>query len=202
MPRDIRELRYGGCHAQRCRFQGRRLQPRDVHRTRHVDQAVRGVVGTDDDPPPQFLRRAYPPDDWVAVFLKSYESGRVAQRVAPVSVVMSSPCQAWLARENEAAVNVYVSVNAIRPRKVSRRRTAIGAIRHVFIDADHGGPAIVAAIAARRDLPPPSYVLHSSPNRVHVLWRVTGFTIERVEALQKKWACGLPTRRGGRLCSQ
>src|SRR6266849_179265 len=153
MPRDIRELRYGGRHAHRCRFQGRRLQLRDVHRTRLVDQAVRGVVLTDQDAPLQFLRRAYHPDDWVAVFLKSYESGRVAQRVAPISIVMSSPCQAWLARENETTVNVYVSVNAIRPRTVSRRRTAIGAIGHVFLDADHGGPAILAVIAARRDLP-------------------------------------------------
>jgi len=159
-------------------------------------------VITHDDAPLQFLRRAYHPDDWVAVFLKSYESGRIAQRVAPVSVVMSSPCQAWLARENEAAVNVYVSVNAIRPRRVSRQRTAIGAIRHVFLDADHNGPAIVAAIAARRDLPPPSYVLHSSPNRVHVLWRVTGFTIERVEALQKHLARELATDSAATSCSQ
>src|ERR1700680_2073394 len=160
MPRDIRELWYGGRAPHRCRFQGRRLQPRDVHRTRRVDQAVRGVVVTADDAPLQFLRRAYHPDDWVAVFLKWEARGRVAPRVAPVSVVMSAPCQAWLARENEAAVNVYVSVNAIRPRKVSRRRTAIGAVRHVFIDADHGGPAIVAAIAGRRGSPPPSYGLH------------------------------------------
>src|ERR1700730_2596951 len=193
MPRDIRELRYGGRHAHRCRFQGRRLQPRDVHRTRRVDQAVRGVVVTADDAPLQFLRRAFHPDDWVAVFLKSYESGRVAQRVAPVSVVMSSPCQAWLARENEATVNVYVSVNSIRPRKASRRRTALGAFRPVFREAGHGGRAVLAAIPARRALPPPSYVLHSSPNRVHVLWRVTGFTIERVEALQKQLARELAT---------
>src|SRR5260221_14382791 len=190
MPRDIRELRYGGRYAHRCRFQRRRLQPRDVHRTRHADQAVRGVVLTDDDAPLQFLRRAYHPDDWVAVFLKSYESGRVAQRVAPVSVVMSSPCQAWLARENEAAVKVYVSVNAIHPRKVSRRRTAIGAIRHVFLDADHGGRAVLAAIAARRDLPPPSYVLHSPPNRVHVLWRGARFSVQRGQGVREQLGPG------------
>jgi hypothetical protein len=70
-------------------------------------------VVTHDDVPLQFLRRAYHPEDWVAVFLRSYETGRIAQRVAPVSVVMSSPCQAWLARENEAAVNVYVAWNWI-----------------------------------------------------------------------------------------
>ena len=80
----------------------------------------------------QFLRLAYQPDEWVAVFLKSHKTGRTAQRVAPVSVGMSAPFQAWLARENHAALNVYVSVNVISPRKVSRRRTAISAIRHVY----------------------------------------------------------------------
>src|ERR1700693_3798326 len=86
----------------------------------------------DRDAPLQFLRLAYRPDEWIAVFLKSYEHGRTAQRVAPASVVMSAPFQAWLARENNATLNVYVSVNVISPRKVSRRRTAISAIRHVY----------------------------------------------------------------------
>jgi hypothetical protein len=107
-----------------------------------------------------------------------------------------------LARENNATLNVYVSVNVISPRKVSRRRTAIGAIRHVFLDADHDGPAVLAAIAARGDLPPLSYVLHSSPNRVHVFWRVAGFTIEHVEALQKQLARELDTDPAATSCSQ
>jgi hypothetical protein len=156
----------------------------------------------DRDAPLQFLRLAYRPDEWIAVFLKSYENGRTAQRVAPASVVMSAPFQAWLARENNATLNVYVSVNVISPRKVSRRRTAIGAIRHVFLDADHDGPAVLAAIAARGDLPPLSYVLHSSPNRVHVFWRVAGFTIEHVEALQKQLARELDTDPAATSCSQ
>jgi hypothetical protein len=143
--------------------------------------------------PLQFLRLAYQPGEWIAVFVKSSEHARTAQRIAPVSVVMSSPFQAWLARENHAARDVFVSVNVIRPGKVSRQRRAIGAIRHVFLDADQDGPAVVAAIAARADLPPLSYVLHSSPNRVHVFWRVAGFTIEQVEALQKQLARELDT---------
>jgi hypothetical protein len=147
----------------------------------------------DGDAPLRFLRLAYQPDEWIAVFVKSSEHARTAQRVAPVSVVMSSPFQAWLARENHAARNVFVSVNVIRPGKVSRQRRAIGAIRHVFLDADHDGPAVVAAIAARADLPPLSYVLHSSPKRVHVFWRVAGFTIDQVEALQQQLASELDT---------
>ena len=42
----------------------------------------------DRDAPLQFLRLAYQPDEWVAVFLKSHKTGRTAQRVAPVSVVI------------------------------------------------------------------------------------------------------------------
>jgi hypothetical protein len=38
--------------------------------------------------PLQFLRTAFQPEDWVAVFLKSYATGRVSQRVGPLSWVM------------------------------------------------------------------------------------------------------------------
>jgi hypothetical protein len=38
-------------------------------------------------------------------------------------------------------------------------------------------------VEARRDLPIPSYVLHSSPNHIHVFWRVTGFDNDLVERL-------------------
>ena len=156
----------------------------------------------DADAPLAFLQAAYQRDDWVAVFLKSYASGRIAQRVAPLCVVMSSPFQAWLAEENQAGVNVYCSVNPLRERTVSRRRMAIRAIRHVFLDADHDGSAILAAIAARRDLPPPSYVLHSSKNRIHVFWRVVGFTIRHVEAVQKQLVRELDTDPAATSCAQ
>jgi hypothetical protein len=46
---------------------------------------------------------------------------------------------------------------------------------------------------ARRDLPIPSYVLHSSPNHIHVFWRVTGFDNDLVERLQKQLARELQT---------
>ena len=41
------------------------------------------------------------------------------------------------------------------------RRSALGLLYELFGDA----------LFARDDLPPPSYVMHSSPNRVHVFWR-------------------------------
>jgi hypothetical protein len=160
------------------------------------------VVSIDHEAAINFLRVGYQPDDWVAVFLKSYESGRIGQRVVPVSLVMTSRFQAWLSRENRSGVNLYVSVNTVRPRQVSRRRAAINAIHHVFLEADRGGAQLLDAIAARRDLPPVSYVLHSSPDRVHVFWRAAGFTIEHVEGLQKRLARELNTDTAATACSQ
>ena len=98
----------------------------------------------------------------------------MAQRVGPVSWVQSERFQRWLRAMNARKYNVFVSVNAIASGRRSRTRDAIGAVRHVFLDADHDGSAVLSRVEARQDLPSPSYVLHSSPNRVHVFWRVTG----------------------------
>jgi hypothetical protein len=164
---------------------------------------MRLVIVVDTNAPLQFLRTAYQPDDWVAVLLKSYSTNRVAQRVVPIPVAMSLRFQAWLMRENDsAAVNVYVSVNALRSRAVTRRRSAVGAIRHVFLDADDDGDAVLQTIDGRANLPTPSYVLHSSPNRVHILWRVTEFTVDGVEALQRQLARELRTDPAATSCSQ
>ena len=94
---------------------------------------------------------------------------------------------------NSRRYNVFVSVNAIASGRRSRTRDAIGAVRHVFLDADHDGSAVLSRVAARQDLPSPSYVLHSSPNRVHVFWRVRDFDGDSVERLQKQLARELQT---------
>lgn len=141
----------------------------------------------------QFLRTAFEPMDWIAIFLKSYERAEVAQRVGPVSWVRSERFQRWLRAMNARKFNVFVSVNAIVSGRRSRTRDAIGAVRHVFLDADHDGPAVLSRVAARRDLPSPSCVLHSSPNHLHVFWRVTRFDPHWVELLQKQLARELKT---------
>ena len=156
----------------------------------------------DREAPLRFLETAYQPDDWVAVFLKSYETGRTAQRVGPVSLIADARFQGWLRAENAGRANVYVSVNAITPGRRSRTRDAIRAVRHVFLEADTDGPQVLAAIDGRSDLPRPSYILHSSPNRVHVFWRATHFTIDLAEALQKQLARELHTDPAATPCSQ
>lgn len=150
----------------------------------------------------RFLRTAYEPDDWIALFLKSYEMGKTAQRVGPLSLFLEPRVHAWLRAMNAQRFNVYVSVNAIKAGVRARTKDAIGAVRHVFVEADEDGPRVLVRIATRADLPPPSYTINSSPNRVHVLWRAAGFTPNAIERLQKYLASQLGTDTAATPCSQ
>jgi hypothetical protein len=152
--------------------------------------------------PLRLLRAGYAPSDWVAVFLKSYATGETCQRVVSIAQVSRFEFLAWLRSRNASAWNVYVSVNAVSPHGRSRSRHSVTSVRHVFLEADDDGPQVLARIAARPDLPPPSYLLHSSRHRVHVFWRVAGFDIPRVEALQKQLARELKTDTAATSCSQ
>ena len=156
----------------------------------------------DREVPTRFVRTAFAPDDWVAVFLKSYATGQTTQRVGPANWVASSRVQAWLRSQNAARWNVYISVNAVVPGQRTRRRAAVQTIRHVFLDADRDAHRVLAAIDGRTDLPEPSYVLASSPGRAHVFWRVVDFPVDRLEFLQKTLARELDTDSAATPCSQ
>jgi hypothetical protein len=149
----------------------------------------------------RFLRTGFQPDDWIAVFLKNYQSGRVAQRMGPLSWVMSDHVLAWLSAMNAARFNVFCSVNVFRSGQRSRSREVLEAIRHVFLDVDHDGDGVLARLG-QRDIPAPSYVLTSSPGRLHIFWRVTGFDTYRVEAVQKQLARDLGTDTAATSVSQ
>jgi hypothetical protein len=95
-----------------------------------------------------------------------------------------------------------VACNAIQPNVRARTKEAISDVRHVFVEADRDGSQVLARIDSRPDLPPPSYVIESSPNRVHVLWRVAEFTTTVVERLQKHLAHELGTDQAATACTQ
>src|SRR5437762_1441924 len=67
--------------------------------------------------------------------------------VAPASTITNSPFQDWLVRENRVGASVYLSVNALKRGTALRRRRAVAAVRHVFLDADENLTAVLATIA-------------------------------------------------------
>jgi len=159
------------------------------------------VALLDRNAPSRFLRTAFEPSDWIAVFLKNYRTGQTTQRVLSVQSAAAPEFQRWLRHQNANRWNVYVSVNSIRPGN-SRARDAVLDIRHVFLEEDADGPGLLAALTTRPDLPPPSYVLHSSRGRLHVFWRARGFTASIVERTQKRLAKELGTDSAATSCAQ
>ena len=159
------------------------------------------MLSIDRSVPVRFLRAAFAPNDSIGVLLKTYRTGQVIQRIVPVTTATSDRFQAWLRYLNAHGWNVYVGVNAYRPGR-SRAREAVAHVRHLFLEEDVDGPGLLAALSTRPDLPPPSYVLHSSPGRLHVLWRVRGIAPSRVEQLQKQLARELLTDRAATSCTQ
>jgi len=136
----------------------------------------------------EFLRIAYEPEDWIAALLKRYDTAEGLQRVGPTGNLQQDRMQRWLRMMNARRFNIYVSVNAITPGLRRRTREAVGHIRHVFLDVDKDGPTVLNRIRATAAVPEPSYVLESSPGRLHLLWRATGFTTSTVERLQRHLA--------------
>lgn len=159
------------------------------------------MASIDRDGPVRFFRAAFAPGDSIGVLLKTYRTGQVIQRIVPVTAATTNRFQAWLRHLNSRGWNVYVGVNAYRPGR-SRAREAVADVRHLFLEEDLDGPGLLAALSTRRDLPPPSYVLHSSPGRLHVLWRVREVVPSRVELLQKQLARELRTDRAATSCAQ
>ena len=159
------------------------------------------MVAIDRSAPVRFLRAAFAPNDSIGVLLKTYRTGQVIQRIVPVTTAAGDRFQAWLRYLNSHGWNVYVDVNAYRPGR-SRARSAVAEVRHLFLDEDVDGPGLLAALSTRPDLPPPSYVLHSSPGRLHVLWRVRDIAPSRVELLQKQLARELLTDRAATSSAQ
>ena len=155
----------------------------------------------DRNAPARFLSTAFEPSDWIAVFLKNYRTGQTTQRVVSVQRAAAPDFQRWLRYQNANRWNVYVSVNSVRPGR-SRARDAVLDIRHVFLEEDADGPGLLAALTTRHDLPPPSYVLHSSRGRLHVFWRARGFTASIVEGTQKRLAKELRTDSAATSCAQ
>ena len=159
------------------------------------------MVPIDRSAPVRSLRAAFASSDSIGVLIKTYRTGQVIQRIVPVTTAAGDRFQAWLRHLNSHGWNVYVSVNAYRPGR-SRARSAVAHVRHLFLEEDSDGPGLLAALSTRPDLPPPSYVLHSSPGRLHVLWRVRDIAPSRVELLQKQLARELLTDRAATSSAQ
>jgi DNA primase RepB-like protein len=111
----------------------------------------------------------------------------------PLSTVVTDTGIERLTKRNETE-HVYVSMAPFREGSANRTKSNIAEVRHVFMDADLNGDAVLAAVRASVDageIPAPTVIVQSSAAKYQFVWNVTGFDIPLQEAmnrtLQKKF---------------
>ncbi len=137
----------------------------------------------------KYIRENFEPTDRLAIVLLNKRSGQVIQRLADADKIASEPFQAWLRHQNVERFEVYISMNTLSAEARGRTKDDIEAVRHVYLDFDTNGTAAVEALAKRGDVPPPNYVINSSPDKWQAIWKVTGFDKDQAETLQRGLAC-------------
>jgi hypothetical protein len=139
--------------------------------------------------PAEYIRAIFQPSDRVAVLVRNRSRGETIQRISSADKVAGSSFQDWMRYKNEKdGCDVYVGMNALKPLAHTRTKDDVLAIRHLYIDLDQDGSASLAAIEKSNLVPPPSYVLNTSPDKYQVIWKVEDIPQGQAEALQHAMA--------------
>ena len=136
----------------------------------------------------EYIKDNFESDDRLAVVIKFQERHALIQRLVSAAQLVGPRYQAWLRFQNYRGGNVYLGMNPLRPDARSRTKPDIALVRHLYLDLDHDGSKALAGILADPRLPAPSYVLNTSPGKHQVVWRVSGFTPEQAEGVQRAMA--------------
>jgi hypothetical protein len=134
--------------------------------------------------PAEYIRANFQPSDRIAVLVRNRKRGATIQRIAAVDRVAAPSFQDWMRCKNERdAFDVYLGMNALNPQAHTRTKEDILAIRHLYVDIDQDGSSSLAAIEKSNLVPPPSYVLNTSPDKYQVIWKVEDIPPTQAEAL-------------------
>ena len=134
----------------------------------------------------RYIRQNFEATDRLAVVLRNTRTDHTLQRIASAGQMAAPDYQAWLRHKNAQGYEVYLSMNSLQEGARSRTKADIAAIRHVYLDFDEKSPQAVEQLLARPDLPAPNFVVHTSPDKCQVVWKVEGFGREQAESLQRQ----------------
>jgi hypothetical protein len=131
----------------------------------------------------EYVRELFEPTDNVAMLVRNRGTGKTVQRIAKAETITSPEFQTWLAARSAAGSDVYVGMNPIKEAAYSRTKENIKDIRHVYLDLDRNGDEALEAIRNSMEVPPPNFVLDTSPGKHQVVWKVSGFSQDEAESL-------------------
>jgi hypothetical protein len=134
--------------------------------------------------PSEYIRANFQPSDRIAVLVRNQKRRETVQRISTVDKIAGTSFQEWMRYKNDKdGCDVYVGMNALKPGAFTRTKEDILAIRHLYVDLDQDGSTSLAAIEKSNLVPPPSYVLNTSPDKYQVIWKVEDIALAGAEAL-------------------
>jgi hypothetical protein len=103
----------------------------------------------------EFLGRSFAPNETIGILLRQACPAMIVQRIVTLKHALQPGYLAWLAHDNAAGANVYVSANPLVSESRKRTKESIAEVRHLYLDLDQ------------------------------VLWRVESIPFEQQESLLK-----------------
>ena len=131
----------------------------------------------------EYVLDLFGPAENVAVVVRNRATGRTIQRIARADTVASKEFQAWLASQNGAGSDVFLGMNPIQDDATSRVKANIKDIRTLYLDLDRNADESLQAIHDSAEVPPPNFVLDTSPGKHQVVWKISGVTQDEAESL-------------------
>ena len=132
-----------------------------------------------------FLTRCFAPGETIALFLRCENPSATIQRIEPLERALAPRYLSWLAHQNSAGANIYVTANPLRPGSRKRTKECIAEVRHLYLDLDTDGEGRLTSFRASDAVPPPNAILSTSLGKYQILWRVEGFSFEQQESALK-----------------
>jgi hypothetical protein len=131
----------------------------------------------------EYVRELFEPEENAAILVRNRSTGHTVQSIAKAETIASPDFQSWLANQNAAGSDVFVGMNPIKDGAHSRTKANLRDIRHVYLDLDRKGDESLEAIRNSTEVPPPNFVLDTSPGKHQVVWKVREFSREEAESL-------------------
>jgi len=131
----------------------------------------------------EYVRALFEPTDNAAILVRNRGTGNTVQRITKAETIASPEFQAWLAARSAAGSDVFVGMNPIKDGAYSRTKENLKDIRHVYLDLDKKGHEALESIRNSTEVPPPNFVLDTSPGKHQVVWKVSGFSQDEADSL-------------------
>lgn len=137
---------------------------------------------------PEYVFALHEPSDQVAVLVRNRTRHQTTQRILPAEAIASAPFQSWLHEQNQSGADIFIGMNPVREGSRNRTKEQIREVRHAYLDLDEEAGASLQAIRTSGDVPPPNFVLDTSPGKHQVVWRIEAFNTTQAESLLRALA--------------